>query len=370
MPAAVSLSELLSRVLLAFTIEFDNEFERRMAETWARPFKTSMVMWSNVMQFAADEGTTLEEVGRLGCVSQNSLASIVGGLERWGYLQVDRALDKNGAKNFGSGRGVKPQTIVRPSVTGTLAKSFWGPLGSEIEGRWIERFGQPRVDALRDGLASIHDHSDQLMPPFLPVVNANLFVHRSVELREGQPPPDRELPTLLSRVLLAFTLDYERDAKVSLPIAANVLRVIGTQPRPVGELPMAAGVSKEAVALSLTPLQAQDLVKVENNPEARGKVASLTSTGKKTQEANAKRLADIEDDWVNRFGEPAIGALRTSLESILTHESLSAGLVPSPNGWRATGRYKAQTAAFVEQPTDALPAYPMVLHRGGWPDGS
>src|SRR5437764_131713 len=67
MAAATPLSALLSRALVAFTIEFDNEFEHRMSKTWARPFLTSMVMWSNVMQFAADDGTTVEEVGRLGC---------------------------------------------------------------------------------------------------------------------------------------------------------------------------------------------------------------------------------------------------------------------------------------------------------------
>jgi hypothetical protein len=38
---------------------------------------------------------------------------------------------------------------------------------------------------------------------------------------------------------------------------------------------------------------------------------------------------------------------------------LSKGLGPPPGGWRAAVRAKA-----------TLPQYPMVLHRGGFPDGS
>ena len=36
----------------------------------------------------------------------------------------------------------------------------------------------------------------------------------------------------------------------------------------------------------------------------------------------------------------------------------------------AASRYLAQTEAMLEDPTGTLPHYPMVLHRGGWPDGS
>ena len=38
---------------------------------------------------------------------------------------------------------------------------------------------------------------------------------------------------------------------------------------------------------------------------------------------------------------------------------LFAGLEPYPDGWRAAVR-----------PPATLPHYPMVLHRGGYPDGS
>jgi hypothetical protein len=49
---------------------------------------------------------------------------------------------------------------------------------------------------------------------------------------------------------------------------------------------------------------------------------------------------------------------------------LSLGLRPYPGGWRARNPYLRQTTAVLDDPDDALPHYPMVLHRGVWPDGS
>jgi hypothetical protein len=49
---------------------------------------------------------------------------------------------------------------------------------------------------------------------------------------------------------------------------------------------------------------------------------------------------------------------------------MSQGLRPYRDGWRAHKRYLKQPAAFMHDPGAALPHYPIVLHRGGWPDGS
>ena len=40
------LSALLSQVLVAFTVEFDNEFERQMAEAGYPGARLSLVVWS------------------------------------------------------------------------------------------------------------------------------------------------------------------------------------------------------------------------------------------------------------------------------------------------------------------------------------
>ncbi|HUP17261.1 MAG TPA: hypothetical protein VM848_14570 [Acidimicrobiia bacterium] len=57
-------------------------------------------------------------------------------------------------------------------------------------------------------------------------------------------------------------------------------------------------------------------------------------------------------------------------ERILDHSELPAGLTPYPNGWRASKPYADRTQALLADPRWQLPHCPMVLHRGGWPDGS
>jgi hypothetical protein len=47
------------------------------------------------------------------------------------------------------------------------------------------------------------------------------------------------------------------------------------------------------------------------------------------------------------------------LPALRERSPLFAGLKPYPDGWRGDVR-----------PADTLPWFPMVLHRGGWPDGS
>jgi hypothetical protein len=76
-----------------------------------------------------------------------------------------------------------------------------------------------------------------------------------------------------------------------------------------------------------------------------------------------------------RFGPGSIDSLRRSLLSVIEQGDggrprLSLGLRPYPGGWRTRNPYLRQTTAVLDDPDDALPHYPMVLHRGGWPDGS
>ena len=54
MSAGVPLSTLFSHALVAFTIEFDNEFERRFAQAGGGARVASLVMWSKFMRFVGD----------------------------------------------------------------------------------------------------------------------------------------------------------------------------------------------------------------------------------------------------------------------------------------------------------------------------
>ena len=96
----------------------------------------------------------------------------------------------------------------------------------------------------------------------------------------------------------------------------------------------------------------------------RGKVIRLTPKGEKAQAKYRRLLRATEESWRTRFGAAAIDDLRAALEDVVgdgTYEAspLARGLVPHPDNWRAR----------VRRP-EILPHHPMVLHRGGYPDGS
>jgi len=103
-------------------------------------------------------------------------------------------------------------------------------------------------------------------------------------------------------------------------------------------------------------------------------VIRLTPQGRSAQDEYIRLLGDVEQRWRTLFGPGPIDTLRRSLLSVIEQSDggrprLSLGLRPYPDGWRARNSYLRQTAV-LDDPGAALPHYPMVLHRGGWPDGS
>ncbi len=97
---------------------------------------------------------------------------------------------------------------------------------------------------------------------------------------------------------------------------------------------------------------------------SQAKILRLTPKGRIAQDAYYRLILDVEQRWQARFGKDVVRNLRESLERLdgdaTAHRSpLFRGLEPYPNGWRAAA----------PRP-EGLPHYPMVLHRGGFPDGS
>lgn len=359
MAAPAPLSTPLSHALIAFTIELDNEFERRFLEAGGGARVVSLTMWSNLLRFVGDGITVGEWVGALGLPKQSALSRL-GGVERWRYVSVGPATGKR--DGYGSGRGTKDDWVVRFTPAGLRAAEIWPVLPAEIEARWRERFGAEEIEALREALLAVAGDVETPLPDFLPVVSSTQAM--ALELPSGVTPATSDhlsLVTLLARALLAYTIDFEEGSPVSLPLSANVLRVLGETGVSVRELQVHTGVSKEAVEVSLTALRKTDYVVVEGAPASK-RTIRLTPAGAKLQADQRRLHARIEKPWDT--------ALRTSLERILLDPELPAGLEPYPAGWRASKPYAQQTEAVLADPLGRLPHYPMVLHRGGWPDGS
>jgi DNA-binding MarR family transcriptional regulator len=376
MSAPRSLATLLSQALVAFTIEFDNESGRRSAHrtTVARQageqgqgaWLVSLVMWANFMRFVGEQGRPLSEL------AEQARMTNLKGLVRWGYivLEPDPA-DPHPAPPRGD-------WLVRTTRHGARAQEVWRPLAGEIEGRWRERFGARAIAALRGELEAVAGRLELELPHYLPVSG----VHRQDPERwrarggPGEAPASLDLSALLSQVLLAFTIDFERESPLSLALSANALRVIAADGVAVRDLPALTGLSREANAVALGFLERNALALVEDDPRAaRTKVARLTERGDRAQGKYARLLRSVEGNWRVRFGAEAIDRLRASLAGLIDARAgdrslMAEGLVPPPGGWRGRPPYLAQTSAMLADPGAALPHYPAVSHRGGFPDGS
>jgi hypothetical protein len=92
------LPTLLSQALVAFTIEFDNEFEHQMQHRTSNyggshrdPWLVSLAMRSNCMQFIGGEGVPVGDLEDLARTSTN-----LNGMVRWGYVVVEPTLPTAG----------------------------------------------------------------------------------------------------------------------------------------------------------------------------------------------------------------------------------------------------------------------------------
>jgi DNA-binding MarR family transcriptional regulator len=333
-------------MLVAFTIEFDNEFEQRMPHRTTNfgsrsgPWLVSLVMWSNCMRFVGDEGITVRELEDLARTKTN-----LTGMQRWGYITMEGP--------------ARSDAVIRATPKGRQARGVWQPLSGEIEKRWQARWGEDRVRQLRESLGALIRQMDGDLPDCLPILGHGLF-SRALDRKGSErssPQDELPLPSLLSRGLFAFAVEFEREFDLSLAISANVVRVLNETGVRVRELPLLTGVSKEAISMALGFLQKKGMAVVEPDPAAsRAKIARLTPKGRAAQDAYHRLVEIIEERWKTRFGERSIRTLWELLERFVAEPG---AVKPYPDGWRAR----------VPTP-NTWPHYPMVLHRGGFPDGS
>jgi hypothetical protein len=354
----VPLSTLLSQALVAFTIEVDNAFEQRMPHVTSMsmkagvpstggPWLVSYAMWANFLQYVRPEGTDIVELSRLARSTADLMHVMAGGAHRWGYVHLE---------------GTTRKGRVRPTPNGVRAQQVWAPIAGEVEQRWEDRFGAEAVSSLRDALRAVERDRGADLPEFLPM--ARYGPGLAVEL-----PPDRAIDdaagtgpllTSMARVLLAHTIDVESrpEATVSLAVAANLLRVLDVDgPVLERDLPKRSGTSKEGHASMLNSFAKLGLIERIAKPKS----VRLTALGARARDGVAAAQGAVESAW----GAEAVDPIRTALEPLvgdgtLPASPLAAGIVPAPAGtWRAT----------MAAPS-TLPHHPMVLHRGGYPDGS
>lgn len=377
------LSALLSQALVAYTIEFDNEFEHRAPHIttvgrgggkgeWPGPWLTSQAMWTNFIRYIAADGTPVRDLQAMACISEPAIKSRLHHLEWWRYLTL--APDPADTR-------AKPRyrdLLVHLTSGGKRARDEWKPLNTLIDKRWRTRFGKAVIDELTGALRSIVSGVEGDQPDYLPVVDFPGGFPVKLLPSEDPLPQKRiavdrlDISALLSRALLALALDFESESDVSITIAANVLRVVPEAGAATRDLPLRGGVAKEGVTVALNFLSKNGFLKIGSEKD---KVVRLTAKGKDAQKTYAATVERIEKQWERTFGKPVVSSLRNALQALEEpgksgRSGLAEGIEPRAGAWRTDKRYARQTEAYLSDPRGSLPHYPFISHRGGFPDGN
>jgi DNA-binding MarR family transcriptional regulator len=339
----VGLIEDLSAAFVAFVIEVDDALEARRPARKG-PWLTSVAMWRNCMQWVPAEGITVAEL-----VATARTPTDLHGMRRWGYVGVE------GWARSASGRPPL-KAVVRPTGRGARVAAAWDGISAEVEERWDERYGSTVVE-LRAALVDLAGELDPGLPDTMPIVRHGWATRRDDE-PERRPGPvavaELGLDSLLARPLAAFALEYEASGKLSLALSANLLAVLGTEPTTLREIPDATGIQREQVDNVAGYLERAGLAELVPIPGAkRGKALALTERGEKAKAASAPKLTRLEATWEERHG-PVLERVREALAT------LNVTFPEHPPGtWRAKDKELAH-----------LPRFPLVTHRGGFPDGA
>jgi hypothetical protein len=379
-PGGLPLSALLSQALVAFTIEFDNAAEQQIRHRTTRHggprngvWLVSMAMWLNCMRYVGTDPIRVREIASLARCGTN-----LDGMRRWGYLTLEPPPADTRQKP------PDRDLLARATPRGMRAREAWEPLTELIEQRWRDRFGATQIEKLTAALQAMDAHLGDGLPDCLPILGYGLLSISKIQRADrylaarARPPADRKalpregeiasepalpLPWLLARVLLAFAVEFEHEAQLSLAICADLLRVLDEEGKWVRDLPVLSGVSTEGLAMATGFSGRRGRTVIEPDAAGKWKVARLTPEGAAAKQTYFDVTGEIEQRWQSRLGQPVVTALRLALEELAGDggpgSPLFACLEPDPSGWRAA----------VRKPV-TLPHYPMVLHRGGYPDGS
>jgi hypothetical protein len=364
-------------------IEVDDAVEARRP-AGKGPWLTSLAMWRNCMQWVPAEGIAVSEL-----TATARTPTDLHGMRRWGYVEV------GGWARSASGRPPL-KAVVRPTGGGAQVAAIWDEVPAEVEERWRERFaatantGEDALDVdpgsgaesasggspvaeLRAALVDLAEALDAGLPDTMPIVRHGWATRREDEPeRQSGPVPIAELglDSLLARPLTAFALEYEATGKLSLALSANLLAVLGAEPTPLRDLPDATGIQREQIDNAAGYLQRARLAEIVPIPGARrGKALALTERGEEARMKAARKLARLEATWEERHG-PALTRVREALTSLAANSAaeptvdrsgspMLAGFPHPPGTWRAEAKGLAR-----------LPRFPLVTHRGGFPDGA
>ncbi|UFS59589.1 MarR family winged helix-turn-helix transcriptional regulator [Subtercola endophyticus] len=384
----------MSQLLVAFTIEVDNEFEQwmphRTAATRAAgiaargPWLASLAMWLNFLQYIPDphtpDGISLADLRQVSHLTKPQLSGMV----RWGYVTVGGA---SGTDASAVRAAVAAGGVIHRTSAGSKAAAHWRAALADVESRWRDRYGSALIADLRAALVGIAASLEPAaspagLPDYLPEVGPGFWMKDGLLASLPSPsapapavPPHADvagvvsLPTAMSRALLLFALDFERRSPVSLVLYADFLSAFAQGPVRASDLSLATGVTPTTAQTACGFLERSGWITTRPDPVLpRRKLYQLTPAGTEM----ARRAAADYREALDSFRANPAGILIAVADRMhaVGPAPLAAALAPPLAAWRASIPFAAHTSAVRADPFAHLPRFPLVTHRGGYPDGS
>ena len=329
------LPTLLGRALGAFAHHYD----AARGEDHSIP---PLAVWANVLRAIDAEGTDQRQLGRRAVISKRVAEVVVSRLERNGRVSVEATAIP--------GRRGKAR-IVHLTPDGTAARNAAARLVDTVQEDWRQRFGNDGIVRLREALSSVVDRLPVELPHHVtgygagdPSVTGGDYVLEDpgppripghgldwpVVIREpGNMAGDLPLPALLSQVLAAFAIDYERERLGHLSAVSNFLRLVGNEGVTLDRAQALGGVSGNGKTLHERHL---DVVVEPGRAHDKGRRVYLTPKSRRMRDAYPHLVREIEEKWSEEYGD-AVAEMRSALDAM--NEQFDDDLPdhPDTNGW-------------------------------------
>jgi hypothetical protein len=343
------ITSLLSQVLVALTIETDNEFEHRTSHFTTNhgrkgsfgPWLISYALYANFLRLVPDDGIRMADLAAAAGYPP-PVHPAYHGMRRWGYVtyEPDIAGSSPKAKDADA-------IVTLHAVNGKTARDNWAAVQADMKVRWTAR----GLDSLQAALIGLVEDIERPLPEYMPTVT---WDRRQPELLEPQSRPAIELDLLglLSKLLLAMTYDFEAQSELSLGTYSGLLAPLSEDPVATRNLYEVTGVAAKEWSSAMNQLAKLGLVTVGGKPKS----IALTPAGVAAKAAAAKTLASVESAWAKKYGV-SFAHLRNELERVVG------------DAWEWTEPYPDNWRSKVKVP-HRLTHHPIVSHRGGYPDGS
>ena len=333
--ACPPLPRLLGRAIGAFTLDYDQARDGNRCIP-------QLGTWANALRVIDADGTDQRQLARRVVISKRAAEVVVTRLERLGRVAVEKRMIE----------GQRGKTkLVRLTASGAAGTASAGARVDTVQADWGQRFGGDAVDRLRDALSTVVDRFPVELPHYPagygagdPSVTGGDYVPEDpgppripahgqdwpVVLRKPNSDTRRlPLPALLSQVLAAFAIDYERERFGSLLAASNFLRLVGDDGMALERARVLGAVTGNGKSLHERHL---DVVAEPGRPRDMSRRVFLTPKGRRVRDAYPHLVRKIEDRWREQYAA-AIPPMRPTLMAM--NERFDADLrdYPSTTGW-------------------------------------